>query len=52
LFSAGYDHKTKAVEVTFIEDEQLASADDCAGQRQDLSLADGKITTAARDLAV
>jgi len=51
LFSRD-DHKTKAVEVTFIKDEQLASADDRAGQRQDLSLTDGKVTTAARDLAI
>ena len=42
---------TKGEKVTFIKDEQLASADDRAGQRQDLSLTDGKVTTAARDLA-
>lgn len=45
------DHTTKGDKVTFVEDKQLASADDRAGQRQDLALADGKITAAARDLA-
>jgi hypothetical protein len=39
-------------EVTFVEDEQLASTDNRAGQRQDLSLADGKVTAAGRDLAI
>jgi hypothetical protein len=45
------DHTTKGEKVTFVEDEQLASADDRAGQSQDLSLADGKVTAAGRDLA-
>ena len=38
--------------VTFVEDEKLASANDRASQRQDLSLADGKVATATRDLTV
>jgi hypothetical protein len=45
------DHTAKAEKLTFVEDEQLASADDRAGQRQDLSLADRKVTAAGRDLA-
>lgn len=45
------NHTTKGEKVTFVKDEQLASADNRAGQRQDLSLADGKVTAAARDLA-
>lgn len=45
------DHTTKGEKVTFVEDEQLASANDRARQRQDLSLADGKVTAAARNLA-
>lgn len=37
---------------TFIEDEQLAPAYDSTRQRQDLSLANGKVTAATRDRAV
>ena len=45
------DYTTQGEKVTFVEDEQLASADDRPGQCQDLSLADGKVTAAAGDLA-
>ena len=37
---------------TFIENEELALAHDRAGERDDLSLPNGKITAAARDLGV
>jgi hypothetical protein len=50
LFSSG--DKGKGRTVTFVEDEQLASADDCTCQRQDLSLADGEVTATGCNLAV
>lgn len=50
LFSSG--DKGKGRTVTFVEDEQLASADDCTCQRQDLSLADGEVPAPGCNLAV
>jgi hypothetical protein len=52
LFSRGDHHKAKGRTVTFVENEQLASADDRTCQRQNLSLTDGEITAAARNLTV